>query len=89
MCGIWAIFGTEHSVANICQSSWKIQHRGPDAFRIENLQGLKNGAMGFHRLCIMDQANGMQPLKVAAHPNLLLCYNGEIYNYKMVGKPVY
>ena len=62
----------------------KIKHRGPDAFRVENVDHFVNCCFGFHRLTILDDAKGMQPLRLHSMPHLRLCYNGEIYNYKVV-----
>lgn len=86
MCGIWALFGSDECLSVQCLSAMKIAHRGPDAFRFENVNGFTNCCFGFHRLAIVDQLYGMQPLRVKKFPYLWLCYNGEIYNYKEVGK---
>lgn len=64
----------------------KIAHRGPDAFRFENVNGFTNCCFGFHRLAIVDQLYGMQPLRVKKFPFLWLCYNGEIYNHLTLKK---
>ena len=37
MCGIWAVFGSDENVSAQCNAVHKITHRGPDAFRIENI----------------------------------------------------
>lgn len=84
MCGIWALFGSDECLSVQCLSAMKIGHRGPDAFRFENVNGFTNCCFGFHRLAIVDQLYGMQPLRVKKFPYLWLCYNGEIYNYKQV-----
>ncbi|XP_002732808.1 asparagine synthetase [glutamine-hydrolyzing]-like [Saccoglossus kowalevskii] len=86
MCGIWAIFGADEDVSKQCASALKIAHRGPDAFRIENVNHYNNCCFGFHRLAIVDDLYGMQPMRVHSHPHIWLCYNGEIYNYKKVQK---
>ncbi|ELT92908.1 hypothetical protein CAPTEDRAFT_218038 [Capitella teleta] len=85
MCGIWAIFGTEDCVSAQCYSCLQIAHRGPDSFRIENIPQWSNCAFGFHRLAIVDGVYGMQPLRLHSLPQLWLCYNGELYNHKVVG----
>ncbi|XP_066530764.1 asparagine synthetase [glutamine-hydrolyzing]-like [Hoplias malabaricus] len=82
MCGIWALFGSDECLSIQCTSAMKIAHRGPDAFRFENVNGFTNCCFGFHRLAIVDQLYGMQPLRVKKFPYLWLCYNGEIYNHK-------
>uniref|UniRef100_A0A670Z949 Asparagine synthetase [glutamine-hydrolyzing] n=1 Tax=Pseudonaja textilis TaxID=8673 RepID=A0A670Z949_PSETE len=86
MCGIWALFGSDGCLSAQCLSAMKIGHRGPDAFRFENVNGFTNCCFGFHRLAIVDQLYGMQPLRVKKFPYLWLCYNGEIYNFKQLQK---
>lgn len=81
MCGIWALFGSDECLSVQCTSAMKIAHRGPDAFRFENVNGFTNCCFGFHRLAIVDQLYGMQPLRIKKFPYLWLCYNGEIYNH--------
>ncbi|KAG9279601.1 asparagine synthetase glutamine-hydrolyzing-like isoform X1 [Astyanax mexicanus] len=84
MCGIWALFGSDECLAIQCTNAMKIAHRGPDAFRFENVNGFTNCCFGFHRLAIVDQLYGMQPLRVKKFPYLWLCYNGEIYNHELL-----
>lgn len=84
MCGIWALFGSDDCLSVQCLSAMKIAHRGPDAFRFENVNGYTNCCFGFHRLAVVDPLFGMQPIRVKKYPYLWLCYNGEIYNYKKV-----
>ncbi|XP_049332396.1 asparagine synthetase [glutamine-hydrolyzing]-like isoform X6 [Astyanax mexicanus] len=84
MCGIWALFGSDECLAIQCTNAMKIAHRGPDAFRFENVNGFTNCCFGFHRLAIVDQLHGMQPLRVKKFPYLWLCYNGEIYNHELL-----
>ncbi|KAF4794276.1 asparagine synthetase [Turdus rufiventris] len=74
------------SVPGKCLSAMKIAHRGPDAFRFENVNGFTNCCFGFHRLAVVDQLYGMQPIRVKKFPYLWLCYNGEIYNFKQLQK---
>ncbi|KAI1902411.1 hypothetical protein AGOR_G00044480 [Albula goreensis] len=81
MCGIWALFGSDDCLSTQCTCAMKIAHRGPDAFRFENVNGFTNCCFGFHRLAIVDQLYGMQPLRIKKFPFLWLCYNGEIYNH--------
>ncbi|XP_071487670.1 asparagine synthetase [glutamine-hydrolyzing]-like [Diadema antillarum] len=85
MCGIWAIFGSEVEVYKHIGCAMQIAHRGPDAFRVENVPEFNNCCLGFHRLVIVGNVFGMQPLKIQQFPNLCLLYNGEIYNYEKVG----
>ena len=86
MCGIWALFGSDDCLSVQCLSAMKIAHRGPDAFRFENVNGYTNCCFGFHRLAVVDQLFGMQPIRVKKFPYLWLCYNGEIYNHQKVNK---
>ncbi|XP_061111460.1 asparagine synthetase [glutamine-hydrolyzing]-like [Conger conger] len=81
MCGIWALFGSDDCLSTQCTSAMKIAHRGPDAFRFENVNSFTNCCFGFHQLAIVDRLYGMQPLRVKTFPFLWLCYNGEIYNH--------
>ncbi|XP_069715773.1 asparagine synthetase [glutamine-hydrolyzing] [Phaenicophaeus curvirostris] len=86
MCGIWALFGSDECLSVQCLSAMKIAHRGPDAFRFENVNGFTNCCFGFHRLAVVDQLYGMQPIRVKKFPYLWLCYNGEIYNFRQLQK---
>ncbi|KAM4630640.1 asparagine synthetase [glutamine-hydrolyzing] [Polymixia lowei] len=86
MCGIWALFGSDECLSVQCSNAMKIAHRGPDAFRFENVNGFTNCCFGFHRLAIVDQLHGMQPLRIKRFPFLWLCYNGEIYNHHTLKK---
>ena len=82
MCGIWALFGSNDCLSVQCLSAMKIAHRGPDAFRFENVNGYTNCCFGFHQLAVVDQLFGMQPIRVKKYPYQWLCYSGEIYNHK-------
>ncbi|CAH1239047.1 ASNS [Branchiostoma lanceolatum] len=86
MCGIWAIFGSDEDVSKQCASALRIGHRGPDCFRLENINHFKNCCFGFHRLAIVGDTYGMQPMRVHRYPQIWLCYNGEIYNYRRVAE---
>jgi len=82
MCGIWALFGYDHSVSSELHHALQIAHRGPDFFRIETIPHFKHCYLAFHRLSIMDDLTGQQPMRLYDLPHLRLMYNGEIYNYK-------
>ncbi|XP_072226928.1 asparagine synthetase [glutamine-hydrolyzing] [Leuresthes tenuis] len=86
MCGIWALFGSDECLSVQCMCAMKIAHRGPDAFRFENVNGFTSCCFGFHRLAIVDQLYGMQPLRIKKFPYLWFCYNGEIYNHRTLTK---
>lgn len=45
---------------------------------------LQNGYLGFHRLAIVDELYGMQPMRIHKYPQLFLLCNGEIYNWERV-----
>ena len=85
MCGIWAIFGIPE-YSKYTSHAMKICQRGPDAFRMETIPHFQNCCVAFHRLAIVDDLFGMQPMRIKALPHLYLTYNGEIYNHKAVGK---
>lgn len=55
-----------------------IIHRGPDD---EGYYVDDNMALGFRRLSIIDLSTGKQPI-YNEYDNLVLVFNGEIYNYK-------
>lgn len=87
MCGIWAHFGSDKQpLTCICENFTKISHRGPEAFKIEFDNRVKNGYLGFHRLAIIDNLYGMQPMRLCKYPHLFLLCNGEIYNHKQIGQ---
>ena len=56
----------------------KIIHRGPDS---EGYYIGENVAIGFRRLSIIDLVGGNQPI-YNENENLLIFFNGEIYNFK-------
>lgn len=85
MCGIWAIFGIP-DYSKYASCAMKISQRGPDVFRMETIPHFQNCCVAFHRLAIVDDLHGMQPMRIKALPHLYLIYNGEIYNHNAVGK---
>jgi len=82
MCGIWALFGYDHSVSSELHQAVQISHRGPEFMRIETIPHFNHSFLAFHRLSIIDDLNGQQPLRLYTLPHLYLMYNGEIYNHK-------
>ena len=82
MCGIWALFGYDHAVSSELHNALQIAHRGPDFFRIESLPHFNHSYLAFHRLSIMDDLTGQQPMRLYSLPHIHLLYNGEIYNYQ-------
>lgn len=78
MCGICGFVGhIENEVKIIEKMSEVISHRGPDDanYFVDN-----NISMGFRRLSIIDLDSGSQPIYNEKN-NLVLMFNGEIYNY--------
>ncbi|GAB6018531.1 hypothetical protein CHUAL_000227 [Chamberlinius hualienensis] len=83
MCGIWAIFGIDTTILpHFIPAYNSIKHRGPDAWRIENDHHFKNCSIGFHRLAIVDDMYGMQPMRIKRYPHVWILCNGEIYNHE-------
>ena len=83
MCGIVGFVNFEHraDAKIIEQMTESLTHRGPDDvghfFSIEQQASI---ALGHRRLSILDlSSRGNQPMKFE---NLLMVYNGEIYNYR-------
>ncbi|XP_068716018.1 asparagine synthetase [glutamine-hydrolyzing]-like [Montipora foliosa] len=85
MCGIWAIFGLPE-YSKYTTYAMKICQRGPDVFRMETIPHFQNCCLAFHRLAIVDDLHGMQPMRIKDLPHLYLIYNGEVYNHKEVGQ---
>ena len=86
MCGIAGFIGIQRSRDNseeLIDSMCKvIRHRGPDD------QGVWVGdgaALGMRRLSIIDLAGGHQPI-FNEDQSILIVFNGEIYNYRELGK---
>ena len=79
MCGIGGFVGSENNKKEILKNMMdRIAHRGPDAegYYIKN-----DVALGQRRLSIIDIKNGKQPM-YSNDKNLVIVFNGEIYNYK-------
>ncbi len=79
MCGIAGFIGKEKNKKEILKNMTdRIAHRGPDA---EGAYIKGDVALGQRRLSIIDLANGRQPM-FSSDNNLVIVFNGEIYNYK-------
>jgi asparagine synthase (glutamine-hydrolysing) len=70
MCGIWCIFGSSVDADHQMPSCFNIAHRGPDCFRFENVNHFSRCMFGFHRLAIVDDIYGMQPMRIHALPHI-------------------
>ncbi len=87
MCGFvgtFAINGVNKKNLSSIQNALKtFQSRGPDE---QNAIISDNCVLGFNRLAINDLNTGQQPRRFNSSPdqesNNLLCFNGEIFNYK-------
>lgn len=84
MCGIAGIFGNniKNKEEVIKKMTDVMVHRGPDdsGFFID-----ENAALGMRRLSIIDLNTGHQPI-FSEDANLIIIFNGEIYNYKELEK---
>ena len=82
MCGIAGIFNfksdssVDSEILAVMLNS--LSHRGPDS---KGTFISPEICMGFARLALVDLERGDQPL-VSVDKNLVLTFNGEIYNYK-------
>ncbi len=86
MCGIAGFIDRERSsdsaeqlIGNMCRA---IRHRGPDDQGVWVGDGV---AIGMRRLSIIDLAGGHQPI-FNEDQNILIVFNGEIYNYHELQK---
>lgn len=83
MCGIVGFLnGEKNKQAIVKRMTDKIIHRGPDA---EGYYIDENIALGHRRLSIIDIDNGKQPM-FSKDNNLVIVFNGEIYNYRELKK---
>ena len=83
MCGICGFTGQlETREDTLRKMTEVITHRGPDS---DGYYMDDHIAMGFRRLSIIDLETGDQPI-ISEDGNLVLTYNGEIYNYKELKK---
>lgn len=86
MCGIVGLLNWKQDVqSNIDKMNSRMQHRGPDA----NGKWISEDgkvAFGHQRLSIVDLSPcGAQPM-VSHSGRYVICYNGEVYNYKKIAK---
>jgi len=85
MCGILAYQSTTSSRnitrAQFVEANNLLKHRGPDDSRI--WEDERKVFLGHNRLAIMSVNHGAQPI---IKDNVIVCVNGEIYNYKAIAK---
>ncbi|MFM2410313.1 MAG: hypothetical protein RL481_1141, partial [Pseudomonadota bacterium] len=81
MCGIAGIFHVESSKPvdpeRVKRMTDAIAHRGPDGSGVWTAPGI---GLGHRRLSIIDLGGGAQPM-LSEDESLVLCFNGEIYNF--------
>ena len=80
MCGLSGLYSKNY--VNINKKNLKkiLHHRGPDNFQTFEYKKDIYNLMAFNRLAIIDlNERSNQPYK---YKDLILCFNGEIYNYK-------
>lgn len=83
MCGICGFTGRQADQDKILEKMMtRIHHRGPDGGGTYIDEQV---AMGFRRLSIIDLDHGSQPMTNETG-NLIITFNGEIYNYKEIRK---
>ena len=81
MCGITGFVGKEKNMKKIVKGMTdRIRHRGPDG---EGFFVRGDVALAQRRLSIIDIEGGRQPM-FSKDENLVVVYNGEIYNYQEI-----
>jgi len=81
MCGIFGFFGfKDHAL--LTKMAARLLHRGPDS---EGFFTHGLFSMGMRRLSIIDLAGGEQPI-FNEDKTVVVCFNGEIYNYLEIRK---
>ncbi len=83
MCGFIGFTGNCEQKKEVLSKMLRaISHRGPDS---EDTYIDDTIALGFRRLSIIDLEGGSQPIYNEDHTKVLV-FNGEIYNYKILGE---
>ena len=82
MCGIVGLIGDlkKEDIDWVDRSAEKLSHRGPDATHIW-VSSVKNAAIGHSRLSIIDMDSSSDQPFVSLDGELVIIFNGEIYNY--------
>ena len=82
MCGVSGYFGKKKINLNKKVIIKSLKHRGPDNQSIFEKYEKNNLFLAFSRLSIIDlNPRSNQPFK---YKNLIICFNGEIYNFKEI-----
>lgn len=81
MCGIFSITASQKSEEKYATDAMldTLTRRGPDDRRVLSLPGC---TLGHTRLSILDLAGGHQPMRDNVHQDVVVSFNGEIYNFK-------
>src|ERR1700751_4510623 len=78
--GIWHLNGENLSAAKLKSFTNSMSHRGPDGEGIYIDENVQLG-LGHRRLSILDLSDaGAQPMHYSDN-NLVICYNGEVFNF--------
>ena len=82
MCGISGVIGqlTDGDLAWQNKVSTILKHRGPDAAS-NWVSPNRNAILSHRRLSIIDTGSDSDQPFISGDGSLILCFNGEIYNY--------
>ena len=80
MCGIVGLFG-EYDKEQVQKATKLLEHRGPDDF---DYFFDKNIGLGHRRLSIIDLSKRARQPMTNENGDLIIVYNGEIYNFKEI-----
>lgn len=83
MCGIAGIIGKNANETLLKEILFPIEHRGETLHRNETLVIPGAMAIGTHRLAIVDEPSGKQPVQ-AKNREIYCVFNGEIYNHAIL-----
>lgn len=81
MCGILGYFGGSINESEFTLALNKIRHRGPDNRSIKKIDHHGSSYFGHARLSIVDLSDSANQPFVSSDGNLILIFNGEIYNH--------
>ncbi|MGB7201851.1 MAG: asparagine synthase (glutamine-hydrolyzing) [Pyrinomonadaceae bacterium] len=80
MCGIAGIIGDNWRTEDVHEMVRVQRHRGPDGEGVY-VDPEKKAGLGHNRLSIIDLSDAARQPMASADGNLVVTYNGEIYNY--------